>query len=227
MRVVLLPGMDGIGLLFKPLLDKLPNDIEAEVVSYPINKKLSYEQLAEYVIKKLPKRGDYILVAESFSGPIAFLIAQKPPANLKSVIFVATFLHSPRRFLNVITWLPITIFFYLPIPNFIIKGVLFDKEVKDEVTLLFKESLRKVSKSVLAFRFRAIANLSLSAKRVNLPCVYIQATNDKLVSPKNLKAFKEIIQDINVVSISGPHFILQANPKACTEVIANECRLMK
>jgi len=216
--------MDGTGILFKPLLEKLPSDIEAEVISYPVDEKLSYEQLTEYVIKKLPAQDDYLLVAESFSGTIAFSIAQNPPSHLKSVIFVASFLHSPRRFLNAIKWLPITIFFYLPIPNFIIKGVLFGKEVKDEVTLLFKESLRKASKRVLAFRLREIANLSLSSKTVGIHCSYIQATNDKLVPSENLKVFKEIIKDINVIPVAGPHFILQANPVACAEVIASECR---
>ena len=227
MRVILLPGMDGTGILFKPLVEKLPGDIETEVISYPPNEKLSYTQLAEYVIKKLPAQDDYLLVAESFSGPIAFLIAQKRPSNLKSIIFVASFLHSPRRFLNAIKLLPLTIFFHLPIPNFIIKGVLFGKGMQDEVTLLFKESLRQVSKKVLAFRFREIANLSLSLKSVGIHCSYIQATNDKLVPPSNLEAFKKVIQDITVVPVSGPHFILQANPVACAEVIANERSLIK
>src|SRR4030043_1205767 len=224
MRVFLLPGMDGTGLLFKPLLEKLPSNIETEGISYPVNEKLSYEQLAEYVIKKLPKRGNYVLVAESFSGPIAFLIAQNPPSHLKSVIFVASFLHSPLRFLNAIKWLPLTIFFHLPIPNYIIRWLLFGKEAKDEVISLFKESLRKASKRVLAFRLREIANLSLSSKTVDIHCSYIQAMNDKLVPSENLKVFKEIIKDINVIPVAGPHFILQANPVVCAEVMASECR---
>jgi pimeloyl-[acyl-carrier protein] methyl ester esterase len=149
MRVLLLPGMDGTGLLFKPLLEQLPGDIETEVISYPVNEKLSYEQLAEYVTKKLPTRDDYLLVAESFSGPIAFQIAQNQPSYLKSVIFVASFLHSPRRFLTAIKWLPFTIFFHLPIPKFIIRGFLLGKEAKNEVISLFKESLQKYQKEYL------------------------------------------------------------------------------
>ncbi len=219
--------MDGTGILFKPLLENLSGDIEATVISYPANEKLSYTQLAKYVRKKLPNHGDYVLVAESFSGPIAFLIAQKPPSNLKSIIFVASFLHSPLPILNAIKWLPLTMFFHLPIPNFVIRGFLFGKEAKDEVISLFRESLRKVSKRVLAFRLREIANLSLSSKSVDIRCSYIQATNDKLVPSSNLVAFKKVIQDITVIPVSGPHFILQANPVACAKIIANQCRRIK
>lgn len=224
MRVLLLPGMDGTGILFKPLVDSLPGDIEVTVISYPVNEKLSYQQLTEYVIKKLPTHDNYVLVAESFSGPIAFLIAKNPPSHLKSVIFVASFLHSPQRFLNAIKWLPLTIFFYLPIPHYIIWWLLLGKEKKDELISLFKETLRKVSKRVLAFRLREIANLSLSSKKVDIHCSYIQAAHDKLVPPSNLEAFKKVIKDITVIPVSGPHCILQANPIVCAEVIANECR---
>ena len=36
-RLVLLPGMDGTGILFEPLLEILPSDLHAKVVSYPVN----------------------------------------------------------------------------------------------------------------------------------------------------------------------------------------------
>jgi surfactin synthase thioesterase subunit len=35
MQWVLLPGFDGTGLLFEPLTERLPRNIEVRVVSYP------------------------------------------------------------------------------------------------------------------------------------------------------------------------------------------------
>jgi len=56
MRIILLPGLDGTGDLFKPLLAQLSNDIKSNimVVSYPTDLELSYPALVEYVRGKLP-----------------------------------------------------------------------------------------------------------------------------------------------------------------------------
>jgi hypothetical protein len=35
MKIVLLPGLDGTGILFKPFIEALPNGIDVLVISYP------------------------------------------------------------------------------------------------------------------------------------------------------------------------------------------------
>ena len=91
MKVILLPGLDGTGLLFKPFIEALPKNIETLVISYPKIKIQNYGELVSYVIAQLPEE-DYILVGESFSGNIAYQIALSNPKHLKSIIFVASFL---------------------------------------------------------------------------------------------------------------------------------------
>ena len=95
MKIVLLPGLDGTGLMFKPFIDVLPKDIEPLVISYPNDKRLGYEELIEYVLTELPDNDDYILIGESFSGPVAYQLALRKPENLRAVIFVASFLSRP------------------------------------------------------------------------------------------------------------------------------------
>ena len=46
--------MDGTGVLFKEFVRRLPAGIGAQVVSYPEDKYLTYEQLAELVSAALP-----------------------------------------------------------------------------------------------------------------------------------------------------------------------------
>jgi hypothetical protein len=41
MKLVFLPGFDGTGNLFKPLLDIFPDSIETLIISYPTDKNLS------------------------------------------------------------------------------------------------------------------------------------------------------------------------------------------
>ncbi|WP_457676365.1 hypothetical protein [Thiolapillus sp.] len=42
-HLVLLPGMDGSGLLFEPLLKAIPKGIAVRVISYPGNERLGQD----------------------------------------------------------------------------------------------------------------------------------------------------------------------------------------
>ncbi len=92
MKLVLLPGMDGTGMLFDRLIALLP--LDCQIIVLPKGADQSYTYLTEYCIGRLP-REDFVLLAESFSGPIAARIASDRRPNLKAVIFVATFLQPP------------------------------------------------------------------------------------------------------------------------------------
>lgn len=225
MRIVLLPGMDGTGDLFKPLLEHLSKDIAVEIIAYPADKKISYNKLIDYVTAKLPYDDNYLIVAESFSGPIAFAIAKNPPPNLKSVIFVCSFLKPPRKVLTLSNFIPLSVVFALPVPLWIIKRYLLGNVVSDELVHLFRKSVSSVNKTVLSFRIRQTSGLAMTKGTVALPCVYIQATNDRLVPPGSVKKFREVISKLEVIKVPGPHFILQANPVKCAHLIENKYRL--
>jgi alpha-beta hydrolase superfamily lysophospholipase len=97
-KLVFLPGMDGTGYLFKDVIDHMSGS-DYQIVSFPVDTNQDYQTLISYVKNKLPDE-DYVLIAESFSGPIAAELAKdKEMSGLKAVIFVATFLSSPNRFL--------------------------------------------------------------------------------------------------------------------------------
>ena len=220
MKVVLLPGLDGTGVLFKPFIDALPNYIDALVISYPPNLKLSYENLVEFVISQLPEE-NFILIGESFSGYIAYQVALRKPENLKSVIFVATFISNPRPFLLSLSSLPLSSFiFSVPIPNFIIKSFLLGWTANKQVIDLFKQSIKQVLPDILFFRLQEISKIPKKHQLCEIKATYIQATDDKLVPKKCVDNFKKVFNNINVFQIEGSHFILQANPLACAEIVA-------
>src|SRR4051794_21410907 len=98
MRVFLLPGLDGTGRLFAPLLRVLPSDVQTTVVSYPPDECRSYRELCEHVAALLPTDEPYIILAESFSGPIAVRIAAASPQSLRAVVLCASFVYVPRYF---------------------------------------------------------------------------------------------------------------------------------
>ena len=94
--LVLLPGMDGTGALFAPLLHELSPAIRPLVVTYPPNERLGYAELAERVETQLPAADDYVLLGESFSGPVATLLAGRHPPGLRGLILACSFVRSPH-----------------------------------------------------------------------------------------------------------------------------------
>lgn len=225
MKIVLLPGLDGTGILFKPLIESFHDDTDLLVITYPNNKKMNYDELVKFVSEQLPKKEEYILIGESFSGPIAYQIALQKPENLKAVIFVATFLENPRPLLlNLIKYLPLSLFFFLPIPDFIIRLFIFEKNSSTKLIKLFRKSLNQVAKSTLSYRLREISQLKKQLSPCDIHAIYIQASNDKLVPSKSIEIFKRFMNNLNIYKVNGSHFILQTNPSACINIISKEMR---
>ncbi len=216
MKIVLLPGLDGTGKLFKPFIEALPKSIETEIISYDKQKRQSYQELIDFVISKLPQ-DNYILLAESFSGYIAYKIALKKPKNLKHIIFVATFLKNPRPILlNFILYSPIL---YLPLPKFLIKLLFFDFSTNNSTIELFQDVIKKIPIKILYFRLHEIKKLKLENKKLTLPVTFIQANNDQLVPKNSINDWKSICKKINLFQIDGKHFILQSNPNMCVNAL--------
>jgi len=45
MLLILLPGMDGTGIMFEPFLERLSPENQVEVIAYPYDIALSYKEL--------------------------------------------------------------------------------------------------------------------------------------------------------------------------------------
>lgn len=222
MKIVLLPGLDGTGNLFEPFVNALPKNIETQIISYETDIKQSYKELVEFVATELPSE-EFILVAESFSGPIAYQIALLKPDFLKSLILVATFLENPHPILlNLFNFFPSSLMLSMPIPNTLIKIFFLGDSAKKETIDLFKRSIKSVSSNVLSFRLKEILKLRKSNQSCGIKTIYIQATNDRLVPDRCLEALQKTFQNINVKRVVGPHFILQANPQSCVEILIQE-----
>lgn len=228
MKIVLLPGMDGTGVMFKPFIEAMPKDMEPLVISYPNDKKLSYEELVDYVLARLPDNDEFILVGESFSGPIAYRLALRKPENLKAVIFVASFLSRPAKsVLDLIRYLPVGLLLSIPLPTFAVKLLLSGVNASEQLIDLLKQTMDMIPARTFAFRLMQVAKLSGSHHHCMTRAVYIQPTNDKLVSARCVEEFSEVMDNLNIYRVHGPHFILQSNPSACAEIIANEVNLLK
>ena len=222
MKLILLPGMDGTGLMFRPFVDIAGNH-SIDVISYPNEASQKYSNLLGYVKDRLPRDEDFIVIAESYSGPIAYELMKENITNLKAVIFVASFLENPSPvLLSILIVLPISLILRLPVPKFIIRRYLLGSDATDRLIAEFKTALSKVSPAVLASRLKEISGLKRPDKTVNYPCCYIRAEEDKLVTSKSIEAFRRVIPNIHIRSVNGPHFLLQSRPEECFKVINEE-----
>ena len=90
-KLLLLPGMDGTGRLFAPFLEAIGPAVDVQVVRYPGNGSSGYEGLVELARAALPTDGDFFILGESFSGPVAISLAAAHPPGLMGLILCCTF----------------------------------------------------------------------------------------------------------------------------------------
>jgi pimeloyl-[acyl-carrier protein] methyl ester esterase len=93
--LVLLPGLDGTGKLFAEFLRVLDLNISTLVVAYSKDIPMNYDQLETLVTAALPTDRPFVLLGESFSGPLAIRIAARRPASLVGLVLCVTFASNP------------------------------------------------------------------------------------------------------------------------------------
>lgn len=223
MRLILLPGLDGTGLLFTPLVQHLTMDIKTDVIAYPADHCLNYRDLEYFVREQLPKDDDFVLLGESFSGVIAYEIAKRPPENMKAVIFTASFIRSPIVYLRQFKFLPMGWLFKIPFPVYLLKKFMFGADVQPKTLVLFKKAMSAVSARVLNYRTKQAAFYQGALERLKIPSLYLQSKYDVFVPANNANLMLETIPDLKIVTLSCPHFLLQSRPAESARVIEAMC----
>jgi pimeloyl-ACP methyl ester carboxylesterase len=221
--LILLPGLDGTGNLFYPLLNSLPDNIRPVVVSYPKDKPYGYEELKERVMDSLPTENDFYILGESFSGPLALLAAGDAPRGLKGIILCASFVRNPIRFVP--PWL--SPFFVSPLfslwPAAIRLRSYLSGGKYDDLAARALEAVRSVRPEVVSARVKAIMRVNVEKELADcpVPVLYLASTRDHLVREHNLRGILRIRSDVKVRNIDTEHFILQLEPDRAAEEIAH------
>jgi pimeloyl-[acyl-carrier protein] methyl ester esterase len=219
--LILLPGLDGTGRLFTPLQKALDPNFQTLVFSYPPDDQLGYDALCSKVERELPKT-PYVIVAESFSGPIALEIALRKPPGLQALVLSASFAENPRPWLSFLfggllgAWC-----FRLQIPTWTIRALLAGPDAPAELCRAIQDAVRTVNPQVMAFRLREVIKSDAAEALLNcpVPIFYLNATKDRLLGKGALNRLSTSRQDITVIDVPGPHMLLQAAPDTCAHHI--------
>jgi pimeloyl-[acyl-carrier protein] methyl ester esterase len=216
--LVLLPGMDGTGELFQPLLKALGPSPGTVVVSYPAAKLLTYVELESVVRAQLPP-GPFVLLGESFSGPIAISIAASNPQGLRRVVLSCSFASSPRPLAaraSSLLSLP------LPMPPIaVLASALLGTYSTLQLRALLKRALKQVTPSVLRQRLAEALRVNAGAKLklIKVPLLYLQASSDWVVPGTAWAEVSSALPGARVRVVSGPHLLLQSSPAESAKAI--------
>ena len=219
--LILLPGMDGTGQLFELLIRALAGEFEIKVVTYPTSIPCGYSQLEAIAREAIPKEGSYVILGESFSGPIAISLAASASVRLKGLIHCCTFVRNPRpalsAFGSLLGFFPIG-----AVPASARAHLLFGRFSTAALRASLAQSLAQVSLSVLRKRLSAVLSVDVSVElaAIGLPLLYLRASQDRLVPPSASALIVSINKMTQLVQIEGPHCLLQAVPTEASTVIA-------
>lgn len=218
--LVLLPGMDGSGMLFDPLLEALGAEVNVVRVRYPPDQALDYAALETLVRQALPCGEPYVLLGESFSGPLAIAIAAQRPRGLVGLVLCCSFAANPRPALRRSGWL-LRGGWLKAAARLGAARVLLGSDGNARLRRLLAQALAPVAAAVLEQRARAVLKVDVSAQlsAVAVPLHYLQAARDRLVPPACGAAIAQVKPDIVLHVIEGPHCLLQAAPQACAAVL--------
>jgi len=183
--VVYLPGVDGTGrLLYRQ--PGLAERFTLRCVSYPQDDRHTYSDLVALGVKQLEDTGPGVVLAESFGGAVALMLALERPDLVRRLVLVNTFAWYPRRlFIGAVgvvgPWLPNTpshpatrdvrgLFFF---------GPRIPKAEQDA----WWDRTDDVPMRVYGHRFRMLAGLDLRQRlpEIDIPSLVFTSPNDWVV----------------------------------------------
>jgi pimeloyl-[acyl-carrier protein] methyl ester esterase len=221
-HLVLLPGLDGTGELFVDFIAALPESWSTTTVAYPTDRFLPYADLHSFVASAVPQSEPFVLVAESFSAPLAVWYAATNPRNLAAVVVCAGFVSNPvLGWSGTVKALAKPWLFKLKPPRAILEYFLLGQHAPSDLLRRLRHVLETVSPDVLSGRVREVLDCDArdDLRRTAVPLLYLEATRDRLLSSSCKNEFSQLRPDTVAKSIDAPHLLLQREPQKAAKIM--------
>lgn len=219
--LVLLPGFDGTGRLFSPVHKELSDSVNTIVMSYPSNKMMTYSDLYHYLKDGLPD-SPYVLLGESFGGPLAMMLYKYADENLKGIILCVSFVKNPQVLLSrLIRPFLKPKHLQKETPAWHIRTMLVNGVSDAKLIRNIQAATRELTREVYFYRLREIANVDVTniLQKCELPILYLRAKNDRMVYESSMKLVEKLGKNVTVEKFDAPHMLLQTQPKKAAESI--------
>ena len=147
-----LPGLHGSAELFSSVKQHIPASVETDYVEYPTEGPQSYSALTAWLNEHLASGNPRLIIAESFSGPIALRLAASRPDEISGVVLVASFCDAPMH--PGIALLPLRLLFMVQPPHTALRHFLIGDDVSDGELIDLQNVIKSLPSSLLASRVR-------------------------------------------------------------------------
>jgi pimeloyl-ACP methyl ester carboxylesterase len=218
--LVLLPGLDGTGKLFEEFVRVLGRDINTLIIAYPKDDPLGYAELEALARAVLPCDRPFVLLGESFSGPIAIRIAARPPAGLLGGILCGTFARNPYPYLawtgSLAAWFPVK-----SLPQWMRAPLMWGSLDPDQAPEQLARAMANVAEAVIRHRIAALLAVDESAalSSIRSPVLVLQAGRDLVIPRSATEWILKCAPHALRVEIDGPHLLLQTRPAECAAAV--------
>ena len=223
--LILLPGLDGTGKLFTEFLKALDLGVRANVVPYPPDVPLGYDELESLVRAVLPAHRPFVLLGESFSGPLAIRIAADPPPDLVGLILCVTFASNPYPHLawarRLAAFLPLK-----SLPRWLRAPLMWGSASPSKAPRQSERATAGVDAAVIRGRIAALLAVDETAAlaKVSVPTLVLCATRDRVVSEAATMRIMRGVPHAQRVDVDGPHLLLQTRPQECAAAVVKFIR---
>lgn len=162
-----------------------------------------------------------MLVAESFSGPLAIEHAASCPESLVAVVLVASFAASPLprgfRWLRIFAGAA-----HVRLPGFMVRLFLVGSGASSDLVREVRAAADSVKPEVLVDRLRQVLDVDVrnQLSSVSVPVLYLRGRADRLVGSRGLAQCTGHVLRLTSEVIDGPHLLLQTRPRESAEAIA-------
>ncbi len=173
---------------------------------------LTYEELHDLVLGRLPAAKRLILVAESFSGPLALKLSLSRPAGLMGVVLCSSFVRSPVS--SLWRWLPWSLLFRIPPHPSLLRRYLVGSGAKPTTVAAVAAAIAKVKPGVLAARIKTVIQVDATHALVAcpIPLLYLHGDQDRLVQKLTVEELRCARPDMVVKTLHAPHLLSQSVP---------------
>lgn len=218
--LVLLPGLDGTDVFFRPLVAALPGQIAPKVIQFPTAAANDYPDLLRLVQSALSPTPKCYVLGWSFSGPLALMAAVAEPEKVQGVILASSFVRPPRRWYARLAWGAVTPMIHAiracrRIP------VWLTRPSSDRLRQDKTETWKRVSSSNVAARIRALLRIDARdvLRQCKQPVLCLAGGDDGIVPHHNVEDIVAVRPSVRVHMIEGQHFALYTNAQAAANAI--------
>ena len=219
-RLFVFPGLNGTGELLEDFVSCTPDSFAAEVVNYPSEAFENYDQLYERVAARLPTDEKFVVLGESFSGPLSIRIAHARPPGLHGVVLCNSFARAPRcRCWGSLPWSWI---FAIRPPRFLMHFACAGAGAKGTLIDALYRMRLSVPPGVLAQRLHEVfrADVCRELSELTVPILYLRGTCDRLVPNRAVELIRQTNDHVSIATFEAPHLLLQTCPEEAWAAIA-------